>query len=153
MLREELYLMPISTDENEMRPYMVHQFVRESFKLWQKVYPQWGYRLPWVGYFAINNGQTLGVAGFKGGPKNNTVELAYGTVPEFQGMGIGTRICRLLVETALKENPGLRVTARTLPKISASTRILEKNNFRKLGIIEDPEDGPVWEWIYNSDEL
>jgi RimJ/RimL family protein N-acetyltransferase len=148
MVKDNLYLMPISTDEDEMRPFIVHEFAREAFELWQKMYSQWEYQLPWVGYFAVNNGQTVGVAGFKGGPKNNTVELAYGTVPEFEGLGFGTRICKLLVETALENNPGLRITARTLPMHSASTRILEKNSFRKLGTIEDPEDGPVWEWLY-----
>ena len=153
MVPEHFHLMPISTNADEMKPYIADEFIREAFELWLKVYPRWGYKLPWVGYFAINNGQTVGVAGYKGGPKNNTVEIAYGTVPEFEGMGVGTRICRLLVETALKDTPGLRVTARTLPMVSASTRILEKNNFRKLGIIEDPEDGPVWEWLYMGNEL
>ena len=153
MVVESLHLIPISTDENEMQPYIGHQFARDAFETWQKVYPKWGFQLPWVGYFAVQDGQAVGVAGFKGGPKNNTVELAYGTIPEFEGMGYGTAICRLLVETALDSDPGLRVTARTLPMISASTRILEKNNFKKLGMVEDPEDGQVWEWLYVSDEL
>jgi len=29
---------------------------------------------------------------------------------------------------------------------SASTNILKKGGFKFIGIVEDPEDGQVWEW-------
>src|SRR6185503_4650545 len=38
------------------------------------------------------------------------------------------------------------VRAHTLPERNASTRVLEKNGFRLLGPIVDPEDGPVFRW-------
>jgi hypothetical protein len=36
--------------------------------------------------------------------------------------------------------------ALTLPRSSASTSILDRAGFRMIGIIDDPEDGPVWSW-------
>lgn len=141
-------LIPITTNQKDMQPYLKHEFIKSAFEATQKVYPLWGYHLPWVGYFAISKGEVVGVGGFKGPPKGNTVELGYGTVPGYEKKGIATEICHYLVQTALNCNPNLRITARTLPEISASTRILEKNRFKKLGVVEDPEDGPVWEWLY-----
>jgi RimJ/RimL family protein N-acetyltransferase len=145
-----MQLIPITTEEKEMQPYLKHPFTRSVFETWQKVYPVWGFHLPWVGYFAVKDQQTVGVGGFKGQPKNNTVELAYGTVPEYEDRGVATKICKLLVKAAIEHIPNVRITARTLPKESASTRILEKNNFKKQGLIDDPDDGPVWEWLWQG---
>ena len=38
------------------------------------------------------------------------------------------------------------VRAHTLPERNASTRVLEKNGFRLVGPVVDPEDGPVFRW-------
>lgn len=143
-------LVPITADEQEMQPYLGHEFTRSVFETWMQVYPLWGYHLPWVGYFAVRREETVGVGGFKGRPKNNTVELAYGTIPEYEGQGVATKICQLLVKKAFEHNSVLQITARTLPAVSASTRILGKNNFEKQGLVEDPEDGPVWEWLWQG---
>ena len=52
---------------------------------------------------------------------------------------------------ALKTNPSVRITARTLPENNFSTRILEKNNFTFTGEVNDPDDGEVWEWAYKAE--
>jgi len=31
-----------------------------------------------------------------------------------------------------------------------STSILRKNNFLLMGVVNDPEDGDVWEWLYQN---
>lgn len=113
-------------------------------------YKKIGFTLPWIGYLAKRNGQLVGSAGFKGRPVNNKIEIAYGTFPEFQNQGIGTQICRKLVEVALTTNPDLRITARTLQDNLASISILKKNNFELLGIVNDIDDGDVLEWLYTN---
>ena len=107
-----------------------------------------GFDPPWICYYASENGQLVGSAAFKGGPKNGKVELAYGTFERFRQQGIGTRICTALVALAQQTDPAITITARTLPEKNHSTRILEKNSFKLLGTITDPDDGEVWEWEY-----
>ena len=107
-----------------------------------------GYNPPWISYFAQKEGELVGTCAFKGQPMGGKVEIAYGTFEPFQRQGIGTEMCRQLVLLAQQTDPTVRITARTLPEPNYSTRILEKNNFRLLGIVDDPEDGEVWEWEY-----
>jgi hypothetical protein len=35
-----------------------------------------------------------------------------------------------------------------LPEENFSTKILKKNGFKFSGVVNDAEDGDVWEWIY-----
>ncbi|HKH62471.1 MAG TPA: GNAT family protein, partial [Flavitalea sp.] len=70
-----------------------------------------------------------------------------------EGRGIGTQICGQLVLLALKTDSSLRVTARTMQDGQASIRILEKNGFECLGIVNDPEDGDVLEWEFKNRRL
>ena len=88
----------------------------------------------------------VGVGGYKGAPKKGKVEIAYGTVPEYENQGIATEVCRLLTKMAIEEDPKVRVTARTVMEENASTRVLKKNGFKLNGVVNDPEDGLVWEW-------
>jgi RimJ/RimL family protein N-acetyltransferase len=107
-----------------------------------------GYCPPWIGYFASEDNILVGSAGIKGRPKNNKIEIAYGTFPQHREKGIGTAICRELVLLALQTNPTVIVTARTFEDKNFSARILEKNNFKLLGTVWDEDDGNVWEWQY-----
>jgi ribosomal-protein-alanine N-acetyltransferase len=91
-----------------------------------------GFNAPWIGYFVKLNKTMVGSAGFKGKPVDNKIEIAYGTFENFRGKGIGTATCRQLVALALKENPTLMITARTLPESIFSIKILQKNNFNLL---------------------
>lgn len=149
----DISLIPITTDPVQMEKYTKHELAREAFLAWEHMYPLWGYHLPWIGYFAMQDATVVGLGGFKGRPKNATVELAYGTLPEFEGKGIAQKICRLLVSMALQEAPELRITARTLPENNASAQILKKTGFLLLGDVEDPDDGIVWEWEWQKESL
>lgn len=40
----------------------------------------------------------------------------------------------------------MRSTHTPLGHDNASTRVLHKAGFRKLAEIEDPDDGPIWQW-------
>jgi len=109
-----------------------------------------GFDPPWIGYFARIDGQWVGSGGFKGRPRSGRVEIAYGTFPAFRSNGIGTRICKALVDIARQADPALRVCARTLPEESHSTHILLNNHFVWQGTVIDEDDGPVWEWEYKG---
>ena len=113
-----------------------------------KYYDMIGYYPPWIGYFVESDGVLKGSCGFKGAPFKGRVEIAYGTFSQFRNQGIGTAICRKLVEVALATDPSVLVAARTLPEKNYSARILEKNGFVWAGMVYDDDDGDVWEWHY-----
>jgi len=122
----------------------------ESLQMTVDFYKRVGFLPPWIGYYVKENQIVIGSAGFKGKPVNGTIEIAYGTFEEFRNRGVGTIICKILVDLALKTDPALRVTARTLAENNYSTRILKKNKFQFIGELFDPEDGDIWEWEYKS---
>ena len=93
------------------------------------------------------DGRPLGFGTFKGAPDGHgEVELGYLTFPASEGQGVATAIAAELVRLAWA-NGAPRVLAQTLPENGASTRVLEKNGFRRDGIGHDPEVGPVWRWL------
>lgn len=107
-----------------------------------------GFEPPWIGYFARKDGQFVGSGGFKGAPFKGRVEIAYAIFDRFRSRGFGTEICGKLVELSLLADATILITARTLPAKNHSTRILEKNNFQFGGVVQDIDDGEVWEWHY-----
>jgi [ribosomal protein S5]-alanine N-acetyltransferase len=109
-----------------------------------------GYNPPWIGYFVTRNDVLVGVASFKGKPVGNRIEIAYGTMPDFQNQGIGAAICRELVQLSLKTDPMVRICARTLREENYSVRLLRKNGFALLGTVVDEDDGEVWEWEFKK---
>jgi RimJ/RimL family protein N-acetyltransferase len=141
-------LIPIKKNLDENSTFILDSTTTLILEMTVAFYDRIGYNLPWIGYFVTQHGKVVGSAGFKGKPVDNTVEIAYGTHPDFQHKGIGTFICKALVELASSTDPSLRVTARTLPEENFSVKILRKNNFKFIGTKLDPEDGDVWEWLH-----
>lgn len=119
---------------------------KEVLKATKEMYFRTGYVPPWIGYLCIERGKCLGTCAFTKPPENNRVEIAYFTFPGNEGRGIATQMARLLIKIALKKDPGITITARTLPEENGSTAILEKIGFRIVAEIMDSEDGKVWEW-------
>jgi len=126
------------------------------------VSPQWLEQLrsargadPWKIGFAVvarAKGIVIGSAGFKGPPdEQGIVEAAYGIVPAWEGKGCATAALRELLAFAFADPRVRRVRAHTLPEDNASTRVLTKNGFTKLGEVTDPEDGRVWRWELSPD--
>ena len=106
-------------------------------------------REPWIGYFGIESEghQFVGLCGFKRNPdKSGTVEIAYGTVPEFEGRGFATEMAAELARIAFQSPAICRVIAHTLPEENASGRVLQKVGMTNVGEVMDPEDGKVWRW-------
>ena len=122
----------------------------ETLQMSIDYYQTIGYHPPWICYYAYLDHSLVGSAGFKGRPVGNKIEIAYGTLPACQHQGIGTAICRRLVLLAQATDPGVIITARTLPEENYSVKILRKNHFRLLGEIWDKDDGRVWEWLYEK---
>ena len=122
-------------------------FAQESCAMSAAWYAQVGFVPPWTGYFAVTAGIAVGGGGFKEAPKDGRVEIAYFTVPEFEGRGFATQTARALVEIARRADRRLVIAAQTLPVENASTAILRKLGFRLDRPLVHPEDGEVWEWL------
>lgn len=122
-------------------------FLQEQVAATTALYLKVPRELPWIGYLAAREGEIVGLCGFKAGPdEDGVVELAYGTLKPFEGKGIATAMALELVKIAQDSPLARRVIAHTLPKASASTKVLEKVGMRFVGPVVDHEDGPVWLW-------
>jgi RimJ/RimL family protein N-acetyltransferase len=104
----------------------------------------------WEHGFAVvhrDDGSVIGTAGFKGPPdENGMVEIAYGIAPGYQGRGYATEAAAALLAFATGDDRVRLVRAHTLPAANASTRVLTKCGFTRVGEVVDPEDGLVWRW-------
>lgn len=130
-------------------PSVAAEVVEAMTKLYQTV----GYEPPWIGYLAIEHDTCVGTCGFKSPPQNNRVEIAYFTFPGYESRGVATRMASELIRLALGQMSAVTVAAQTLPEENASTSVLKKLQFRFVGTVEHPEDGPVWEWqLINTPE-
>jgi len=146
-------LVPISLNSKLNAAFEENADCKEYLQMTIDFFHRVGYDPPWIGYYARLNNEFVGSGAFKGKPKDKKVEIVYGTFRKHEGRGIGTEICRQLVLLSLKTDPGIKITARTLPGENASTRFLRKNGFILLGIVWDEEDGNVWEWEYKREQV
>lgn len=101
---------------------------------------------PWVGYLAFVGETCVGTCAFKSAPKDGAVEIAYATFDGFRDQGYATAMVEGLIELANAADPNVAITAQTLRANNASTRVLTKAGFVRVGDIEHPEDGAVSEW-------
>jgi RimJ/RimL family protein N-acetyltransferase len=98
--------------------------------------------------FLLRDPRTLvGLGGYKGPPSaEGNVEIGYAIAPAFRGRGFATSAARQLVGRALRDSRARAVDAHTLAQANASTRVLEKLRFERIGQVDDPDDGPIWHW-------
>jgi len=143
-------LIPIKEQLEDNIMFANNPDCREGIYQTVEFYKKIGYNIPWIGYCVQSDGVFKGCAAFKGRPVNGKVEIAYGVFPQYYKQGTGTKIAAALIELALKTDPSVIITARTLPEENYSAKILRKNNFKLLGTIMDGEDGEVWEWEYQK---
>ncbi|MBK8955218.1 MAG: GNAT family N-acetyltransferase [Saprospiraceae bacterium] len=103
----------------------------------------------WLTYFVWHReaGKIIGSGGYKGMPDSNgCVEIGYEIFPEYQNRGFATEFAEGLVANAFTNPKVNTIVAHTLSEENASTRILKKIGFNKLGEIHDPDDGLIWRW-------
>ena len=81
-----------------------------------------------------------------GAPKDGSVEIAYFTLEGSRRQGFAVRTAGVLIEIAKRADPAISIWAKTSPELSASTRILERNGFRRTGLTLDHEIGDAWVW-------
>ena len=80
----------------------------------------------------------VGAAGFKGPPRDGTVEVGYGVVTEYQRRGYATETVNALLSHAFASPNIERVIAETLPGLAPSIGVLEKCGFRFIGDGSEP---------------
>ena len=105
---------------------------------------------PWKDGFAIlhNADKTvIGLCGFTGPPgSDGAVEIAYGIAPAYQNRGLAGEAARELIAYAMSTGQVRTIRAHTLPENNASTRVLTRCGFTRIGAVTHPEDGVVWRW-------
>lgn len=103
--------------------------------------PEW-----WFHYFVRRatpdeSAVAIGAGGYKGPPRDGSVEIGYSVLPEYRRRGYASEATAGLVTRAF-DDPGVqRVIAHTLPELIPSIGVLEKCGFRYVGA--GPEDGSV----------
>lgn len=120
--------------DDDARRYSLNK-LRESPA--QAVWWTWYILLPQIG----GNALLAGVGGFKGPPREGVVEIGYGVVAEFQRRGLATEATAGLVRWAQAHPQVHMVAAHTLPELTASIRVLEKNGFMQPGTPQ--EEGAI----------
>lgn len=107
-----------------------------------------GQPAPWSTLFLIVNdddSQIIGGCGFKSGPLIGRVEVGYGVSPARQGQGAATAALHLLIHRAF-ESGATEVLAEVAPTNEASTRVVQKAGFTKVGSRFDKENEFVVLW-------
>jgi RimJ/RimL family protein N-acetyltransferase len=143
-------LIPIQETLEENAQFVNNSLCKDTIVMTIEFYKKVGFVPPWIGYYVSENNMLVGSAAFKGPPVNGSVEIAYGTMEAHQHAGIGTAICKKLVDLARVTDPTIKITARTMSNENFSAKILLKNQFVCFGTVQDPEDGEVWEWIFKG---
>jgi [ribosomal protein S5]-alanine N-acetyltransferase len=105
---------------------------------------RWGARF----FVAGDPPELVGWGGFKGPPKDGTVELGYEIAESRRGRGLATEATRAMLAEAFADDSVTTVIAHTLPEPNASNRVLEKTGFRFDG--EAQQDARlVWRYRYS----
>jgi RimJ/RimL family protein N-acetyltransferase len=103
----------------------------------------------WWTYFPVHkqDNKLMGSGGYKGKPTNSgTVEIGYEIAPDYRNRGLATEMAKGLIDNAFKDVRVNSIIAHTLGKDNASTKLLQKCGFKKVGEINDPNDGIIWKW-------
>jgi [ribosomal protein S5]-alanine N-acetyltransferase len=109
---------------------------------------RWGARL----FVAGDPPELVGWGGFKGPPRDGTVELGYEIAESRRGQGLATAAARAMLAEAFADDTVTTVIAHTLPAKNASNRVLEKAGFRYEG--KARENGhPVWRYSAPRDAV
>ncbi len=127
--------------EEEIAPHFWLEIVRDRINQ----DPENGFW--WFPWLIIADNLVVGMGGFKGSPNTNgVVEIGYGIIPSQQKRGFATQAVNLLLQEGFYKAGIQTIEACTTPSNFASWRVLERNQFVKIGSKIDPEDGEVWIW-------
>lgn len=111
-----------------------------------------GHPAPWSTTFLIVNDEDfriVGACGFKTAPIDGRVEVGYGVAPVAQGRGAATAALLLLVRKAF-EAGATEILAEVAPTNHASTCVVQKAGFERVGARLDNESEYVIQWSKRS---
>lgn len=146
----EMKLLAIQPERDKNANFLSNPHTKDAIDMAISYYSVIGYNRPWICYLSMVDTEIVGVGAFKGQPQNGKVEIAYSTFEPFREQGFATKICGALVDLAIASDQQIYITARTLREENPSTSVLKKNGFLMTGEVLDPEDGLVWEWVFNK---
>ncbi|MEP6582702.1 MAG: GNAT family N-acetyltransferase [Ginsengibacter sp.] len=144
---------PLHIDEDKTKEIYANPDCQELFKSYPEYYYKTGYHPPWIGYLVIRDNMVVGVGGFIGKPKDNRVEIAYGTFKKFEGQGIASFACARLIAITKEKDPNIIITAKTSPEPNASGKVLQRNGFTFTRMVQDDGIGDAWEWVHNEESI
>ena len=148
---KQVDLIPIDQSGALAKPVgALPEMIRQNCEGTASFYKVVGFVPPWIGYVGVSEECVVGGGAFKGSPQGNKAEIAYYTLPEFEGRCFATATARKLIEIARNTVSGIVITAQTLPAQNASTSLLKKLGFELAGTATDSEVGEVWEWRLNA---
>ena len=146
---ENLYLFPIDRSGRPAVDQSLTELVRDICLSSRLLYDEHGFRLPWIAYLARDDrGDIVGACAFKAPPQRGRVAIACYTLPEFEGRGIGQAMIRELQAITYARDPQVTVVAHTQPEQIAANHALKRLGFAFAGMVNHPEEGPSWEWLW-----
>jgi [ribosomal protein S5]-alanine N-acetyltransferase len=146
-LHTSLHLIRIDPEPSPaVRDACELELVAQTVEATLDLYRRKGFVHAWACYLAEQEGRIVGTCGFAGPPVHGEAEIAYFTFPGHEGQGIASQMAVALMREARQASDAEVFIAHTLPEEGPSTTILKRLGFEWLGVIEHPEDGPVWKW-------
>lgn len=103
----------------------------------------------WWTYFPIykQDNTLIGTCGYKGPPdEQGEVEIGYEIAEPYRNKGLATELAKGLIDNAFRLRAVTSFLAHTPGEPNASARVLTKCGFQKTGVIEDEEEGAIWQW-------
>lgn len=106
----------------------------------------------WFTYLPIEikSNTLIGTCGFKGEPREGSVEIGYEVSESFRNKGYATEMVKLLINQAFTSNSVKNIVAHTLPINNPSVSVLKKCGFRFDGEVLDDDDGNLWKWNFSK---
>lgn len=147
----ELRLLRQNEDKNDK--IFTSEECQQLLAVYEDYYPEIGFVVPWVAYLIIEDDSVVGTCSFTGKPKDGEVEIAYWTFKNYEGQGVASFACSELIKIARKENPEIIITAKTSPEHNSSTRVLEKNGFKYVRVVQDEDIGDAWFWVLDGEAI
>ena len=95
----------------------------------------------WTFYYVVLNAAQptlIGLAGYKGHPRDGTVEIGYAVLADYQRRGFASEAAEALVANAFRHPAVVRVIAETLPALDGSKGVLRRTGFAFVGDGSEP---------------
>jgi [ribosomal protein S5]-alanine N-acetyltransferase len=120
----------------EFQKYYLSCFIPKSKKEAVDMVKSFNFKTDFM-YMICLNDQKVGTIDFFINHKHNKCEVGYGINPLYFGQGIASKALKLLLKMLKNDFKIHSVHATSHPKNIGSIRVLEKNKFKKIGLVKD----------------